>query len=491
MNEASESKNPLDLSGLDFGPAWAKNDKPKKKTYYSRDENSLSKGRKGGRPHSERGDRERSAPGGGKRKFSNNRRDDRYERPRPERETLPENVKASIMPVEEGIDNLVKQISATGRTYSVFDLARVVLKSRERYNICFSVAADADMVIYQSLSDQATFFKEEEALNHFAASEKFNELYKTVEVETEAPKGNFPSIACCGFTNEPIAPPNYHGYQALVSERHAAGFSNMSLDKYKSRIKSERDEEKVAQWMESMKMQKKYQLTSDPSQEFETKADAITHFKANGFVAEYPVLKKAFVKSDVDFKTISSGLASGLLEVISEQNRYPGELSSFLCRQLSGRQLAVYKWQNKLHAGPSRPHAIPEDTKLADRPQAILNWVKENSGKGIDELWKSTLEADVTEEVKTLWFHDLHWMLNQGYLVLLENGRLYLSSDAKKKPQQAGKKKAKPQADTRGAKTAKKAATPKEEKKSVEKPEKTTPKQEVVEEEKPRTSPEA
>ena len=36
MSNSSENKNPLDLSGLDFGPAWAK-DKGEKKSYQKYD----------------------------------------------------------------------------------------------------------------------------------------------------------------------------------------------------------------------------------------------------------------------------------------------------------------------------------------------------------------------------------------------------------------------------------------------------------------------
>jgi len=441
MGNQPDKNNSVDLSALDFGPAWARNDTPQKKNYHEHDNKSSDN----------RGDRRRDYDRPAKKKFTRRREPNAERPPRREHDPLPEGVKASIMPIEEGVDNLVKEITASGRTYSIFDLARLILKSRDRYNVCFTVAADSDIELYQANSDKATFLKKEEALSHFSASEKFSELYKSVEVEAEAPKGNFPSIACCGLTS-----------------RHEASFSNMSLERYKSRIQIERDEEKVTQWLELMKLATKFQLTSDETVVFETKADAIQHFKMNGFVGEYPALKKAFVRSDVPFKQISSGLASGLVEIISEQNRYPGEFSSFLCRQLSGRHLAVYKWQNKLHAGPSRPHTVPEVSTLAEKPQAILKWISDNSGKGIDELWKAVLPAEVSDEEKAAWYRDFHWVLSQGYVVLLENGFVHLSSDSKKKPSHpkkgAKKKSSKKQS---GAKAQQTAQKPKE---SEEKP---------------------
>jgi len=436
MANSPDNKDSLDLSSLDFGPAWAK-DKGEKKSY---------KKFEGSEAKPKRGDRKFSGDRNGPR-----RPQQRRDRPRTEprqRLPLPESISASIMPVEEGIDNLAKQIVDTGRTYSVFDLARVILKSRDRYNVAFTVKEGDSTELFQAKADGSTFLTKQEVADHFSNSEQFSTVFTSVEVEVDAPSGNFPTIACCGFTGEVIAPPNYHGYQEIVAQRHSASFANMSLEHYKKRISSERNEEKVTEWLESMKKQTKYQLTSDTSKEFATKAEAVKHFLEDGFAEHYLTLKKAFVKSDVPFKQISSGLSTGLLEVISDQNKYPGELSSFLCRQLSGRHLAVYKWMGKLHAGPSRPHAVAKDLTLADRPSAILKWSTENSGGGIDQLWKAVLPTDVTEEQKLEWYHDLHWMLNQGFLVLLENGKLHLSSDSKNKPTKPQKKQA-PKAKTK------------------------------------------
>ena len=451
MSKKQENQDSLNLSALDFGPAWAR-DKPQ-------DNKNFTKSK----PHSKGGDREVKSFKGKKREYpKRDQRDQRdggnqrkrgFENKRPvpkERIPLPADIKASIMPKEEGVDNLVKQISATGRTYSVFELARLILKSRDRYVIAFQLDDTSTSKLYQSITDKATFLSEEECVSHFATSEKFSELYTSFEEEVEPPKGNFTSIACCGFTGEPIAPSNYHDFQNMLTERYNQEFSNMTLDQYKAKVKTEKDEEKVNAWLESMKKLTKYKLASDETTQFQNKTEALIHFKTTLLEEEYPCLKRAFVESDVSFKLISEPLSTGLLEVISEQNRYPGDLSSFLCRQLSGRKLAVYKWQNKLHAGPSRPHQLPEDSTIADRLQKMYSWVTENSGKHVDEMWKAVLSEDLPEEEKDLWFKDIKWMLSEGFLVLLEHGKIHLSSDSKKKkPNNQAKKQASPKSDAK------------------------------------------
>jgi len=130
--------------------------------------------------------------------------------------------------------------------------------------------------------------------------------------------------------------------------------------------------------------------------------------------------------------------------VIQDQRRYPGDLSSFLCRQLSGRQLAVFKWQGKLHCGPSRPHQVPEGLVMADRPKAIYDWIAKNIGGGVDTLWKDVCPEKIEEKEKQQWFHDLHWLINEGYVIFMNNGLLYPSSASKKPASKQAKKKASP-----------------------------------------------
>ena len=125
-----------------------------------------------------------------------------------------------------------------------------------------------------------------------------------------------------------------------------------------------------------------------------------------------------------------------------------------LCRQLSGRHVAVFKWRRKLNAGPSRPHPVPEDIAIADRPMSLLNWITENSGKKLDLLWKSLLPKDVSDKEKMGWYHDLHWLLNQGYVLLMADSTVHRA----KKPGEDGDSPPARKGKAKQAKQAKQAA---------------------------------
>lgn len=483
MSESSSDNQSLDLSGLDFGPAWArKGAKPAKQFKDHKGDG----GERGGNPAGGRKPRQGGRPpagGGGGRDFKPHAKykqnDSRERKPRRVFVAAAEGVSANVMPIEEGVDNLVKEITASGRTYSVFDLARVVLGARDRFHIVLK-SEEKGPELLQSKNDSAVFLTKEECLTYAASAEWLNELYKSEEVQMDPPAGDFKNIAKCGISGELLGPTNFHGYQDRVMELYRTKFNHFTLENYKKRIVTVSGEDVVNLWKESMTKRTIYKLVSDESIVFDSKTAMLQHFSNDAeFEKSFHKTRKAQVPSEIESKKLSPSLLTNLKEGIQEQRRYPGELSSFLCRQLSGRQLAVFKWQGKLHSGPSRPHMLPDDLNMADRPKAIYQWVVANSGAGIDELWKNVCPADIEEKAKFEWYHDLHWLINEGYVIFMNNGLLFPSS-ASKKPakKQAAKKTAK---KTAKQAKGKKETTP-EDKKSE--PAKEEPKKEPLAESK-------
>ena len=530
---------PLDLSALDFGPSWAreKSGSGAKKEYKEYQERP---GRERGKERREYrgggGGQRRRDGGGGGRKFDDRGkggkrrgkfgpRDQRKPR---EEVPVPEGVMGQILPVQDGLDALAKEILGGGRTYSVFDLAKVVMSARERFNVGFK--STGDVRLFRSKKDGAVWLTKAEALAHFLRSDWKKDYYHEIVVDAEAPKGNFQSVAVCGMSNEILGPPNYHGYQAALAQLHRERFSNMPLDRFKSKIRMERSEEAVNAWLEKMSKKKCYlpipdepaskdespekkeeappaavETAPEPTEEESDKEEAVVenaeatteevpvenaseeesaeeapseepaseepkpeevaaeeekaepevvlpeydpadllpdtqsverHFAENHFKKAYIESDKVWVSGNVPGNHISPGLLTLLRETVSEERRYPGKLTPMLCRQLSGRHVAVFKWKKKLKVGPSRPHEVPTDIQLAERPQKLLDWVKGNSGENLEKLWEALLPKEVTDTEKHEWYHDLHWLLNQGYVLLLADSTLHLAKQPSPQPEQ-------------------------------------------------------
>jgi len=532
-----------DLSALDFGPAWAKKDqnqkprrapqgkdtkdtggpeKRQRSPSYSKDgADRQGGGQKRRSDQGQRGQRGRSSDGD-QRDFKKGSRD-RHAKPRSPMAPPTEGVTARIMPIEEGMDAMAKQISATGRTHSVFELAWVVLGGMDRFHIIFE---SEEQPIYRSKSDHSVWLSQKECMAHFWSAGLHEKYYTEDIIEVDAPAGNFQSVARCGFSGKLIGPPNHHAYQQTLLNIHREQFSNMAIDRYKSKIVMEHSEEAVQEWVDGMRKQARWRPKSEASTDVETAeetedsvdvptpaipsveeqadipADQSTegeaieteveseavpapsesvlvvepseapvieetivilsnhreveqHFMAHEFEQEFESAKQASALANIPSRMISPGLMSVLKNVVAEEKRYPGKLASILCRQMSGRHLAVFKWKKRLHSGPARPKHIPDDMVIADRPSALFKWVQGKPGGNIDEMWKDSLPSDVDDDTRHLWYHDLHWLINEGLVLLFSDGTLHAAKELEKEPKKQPSKKAK-------KKTAKKKMAKKE-----------------------------
>ncbi len=445
-----------------------------------------------------------------------------------------EGVVARIMPIEEGMDAMAKQIIATGRTHSVFDLAWVVLGGLDRFHVIFE---NEQQPIYRSKSDHSVWLYQKECLAHFWSAGMISKYYDEEITEVPPPSGNFQSVARCGFSRKLIGPPNHHAYQQNVINLHRERFSNMSLDRYKSRITMEHSEEAVQEWLEGMTKHTRWRPKSEapqgeinPGEEEPTDAgktgtdeelapegltpDAVVpelcadeaavgiepapgsaddapgdtaedvssespeaeeapadaevaaepaaattpvieetvvildnhreveqHFLAHGFEREFESGKIASALANIPARMISPGLLTLLRNTVAEEKRYPGNLASILCRQMSGRHLAVFKWKKRLHCGPARPKHVPDSMVIADRPSVLFQWVTAHPGGSIDVMWKECLPAGIDEDTRHLWYHDLHWLINEGLVLFFSDGTLHAAKEIEKKP---AKKQARP-----------------------------------------------
>ena len=521
-----ENDGALDLSGLNFGPAWARDPAESKslkkfKNRGDRDDRRGGGGRRddrrgGGGPR--RDNRGGGGGGRGPRDGGRGRRDDDRRPPRREVEP-PEGFKMSLMPAEESLDLLAKRVIDSGQTFSVFDLAKVLLQSRDRFRVTFE---SSEKAFYRCREDQSIWLTKDEARSHLWRSEWVNKFYEEVQVEGEAPKGSFSAISRCGISNELLGPPNYHGYQEKLTALHRERFSNMSIDAYKAKVRTEHGEEVVEAWLESMKTVTKWKVaepkeeepkaddleakevteesadpasepeaapelaaleqseeapaTEEPAAEVEAPAaeespaveesdpaveespaeeseaeegapeieepapaeekpvelfdDARAverHFAENHFEEVFEETNRAWVMGDIRGNLLSPGLLTLLKQGVAEEKRYPASLMPVVCRQLSGRHVAVFKWKKKLKVGPSRPHAVPTETPLAERPRAMIDHLLKNSGVALKDFWGSVMPSDVTDEQKHDWFQDFQWLLSQGHIILLSDTTVHLA----------------------------------------------------------------
>ncbi|MDB6132463.1 MAG: hypothetical protein JWM59_706 [Verrucomicrobiales bacterium] len=168
------------------------------------------------------------------------------------------------------LEAIVRQIKASGRAYPVFELGRLFLAGRDRYIASFSRQTpppakrpakgepvpeaeplEGPAEIFQVITDSSLWLTREEAIRHILHGAGIQNFYRRETVSIDPPKGIFTAVAVCGFSGEVLGPPNHHSFQSTVARLHRERFSNIPIDRYKSRIRTEKDEAQVAKWLEN------------------------------------------------------------------------------------------------------------------------------------------------------------------------------------------------------------------------------------------------
>jgi len=274
--------NPLEglLSEFALGPAWARaKSEPVKQKFKESAEREFQPRRRddrqgGGRGRDDRGERRQ---GGGDRREGNGERrqgggggqhrdDGRNSRGRPDfrsEEFAPaEGVTVTLVPDKHAIQLVCKEVQQVARVYPLFDIAQIILAERSRSRAVFEISEKHEPFLRCKI-EEAIYLTKEEALRHLLAADWRDRYIEESTVEIDPPKGNFQSVAKCGISGVWLGPPNYHGYQTDIRRLHRELFSSMPFEAYSAKVRTERSEEAVNAWLDSMKTQTRWRILSD------------------------------------------------------------------------------------------------------------------------------------------------------------------------------------------------------------------------------------
>ena len=266
--------NPLDslLTEFALGPSWAraKSEPSAKHTHESperehpqrrREARGENRGRREGGERHEGGERRGQRDGGNRRDFQKGR--GRGPEIRREEFIAPaEGVTVTIIPDKAAIQLVCKEIQQVARVYPLFDIAEIILAERSRCRAFFEISEKHEP-FFRCKLDDAVFLTKEEALRHLLESPWKNHFIAETTVETDPPKGNFQSVARCGISGKLLGPPNYHGYQTEIRRVHREFFQEMPFESYLAKVRTDRSEDAVGAWMDSMKNQTRWRILSD------------------------------------------------------------------------------------------------------------------------------------------------------------------------------------------------------------------------------------
>jgi hypothetical protein len=329
----------------------------------------------------------------------------------------------TLNPDPQAIHLIGREVHQVARVYPLFDIARILLAERGRCRAVFEVETNHSPLFLGKL-DESLFLTRDEAIRHLWHSDLSKQLMEEETIEVDPPTGRFQAVARCGISGVWLGPPNHHSYQTNLRRLYRERFGNMPFEVYSSRVRTERGEEAVNAWLETMKQKVRWRIKGDEENAWiEDRAEAERAVATRCFETLYAEVRTAEVSGAVLPENISPTLLTSLRIVGSHARQHPAILIPAVCRALEAEHLPVFKRMGKLHTGPARPHALAPDIILAERPAAMVEWIRNNKPAKLAGLWQAVLPEGLTEPTPE-YAADLFWLLHQGHILLYADDKL-------------------------------------------------------------------
>ena len=351
---------------------------------------------------------------------------------------------------------LVKAIRASCHTYELFEIARVILGKNDRFVVVVQRKPDGEnkrAPIYVTPADGLPFENEDEAVQHVLRNH-LGTFFTMTEAEVEAPKGNFQFVMRCGLTGELLGPPNYHRYQNILQQHHAAKLGHMPFERFRERLETVREPEVIAQWTEKMKKVTRYvwkeAADAATAPTFDTIEEARTYLLAN---ARDKVVRG--VDSARFHGKVADQLPAGEIRAAAEghldrQRRFPLDTANALRGRLRREGFTIFKRGSK---GVSYVCAVKRKFRLpgqvfSESISALIEFIEKNPVVAVKELPAkhlgivqtevaaadssaapapaSSLSPEDDTKLKRLWM-DLRWLVTEGYVTEYSDGKLFAS----------------------------------------------------------------
>ncbi len=378
----------------------------------------------------------------------------------------------TFYPDDTGFTALAKAIRASCRTYELFEIARVIVGKNDRFIAVLQhkpsdnseAIKPAPLAI--SVPDGVPFENEAAAIAH-VIEKHIGQFFDSAEVEIEAPKGNFQVVNRCTITGALLGPPNYHRYNQIVQQHHAANIK-LPFEVYRGKIESVRDPEVIAQWLEKMKKTVRYtwKLTPPapalaegeaapetvPAVTFDSFEEARQHLLANAkdkIVRTVESLR--FPGKNLD--ALPAGEIRRTIEgALERQRRFPLDTANALRGRLRREGFTIFKKGSKgvsYVCAVKRKFRVPNQT-FSDSIGTLISFLETHpmikAGELSEKLLGFTVPAKPAAPAEgetaaapvpapslipeqqaklTRLNGDLRWLVSEGYVTEFIDGRLF------------------------------------------------------------------
>ncbi|MCE9518245.1 MAG: hypothetical protein K8R87_01555, partial [Verrucomicrobia bacterium] len=362
-----------------------------------------------------------------------------------------------IEPDIKAVEAMASMIRSAGKAYSVFDAAKLVLSSGDRFDVTFTIDAPNAPKFATVPADGSVWLTREDALAHLMQSDVLSQYYRAEEIELEEPKGIFTSVAICGFSGELLGPPNHHSYQAALHRIHREGFAHIHFEDFKRRVRTDSSPEAVEKWKESQRHGRQWiDIKAEVPEggeatRFKSRAEMETHFKtvyADSLLGE---TARATVPGNIPKKNLPPALYFALRRSVDDARKHLLGIAQQLCAGFEKQGLKLFKRRGgKLWVSRTRPKLIDSSVVLSGRISKMIELVKTKPGIHVKALVETIAPGEeaapqptgevAAEETATAAeakpsplaqeriqvLKDLYWLNSEGYLVEYSDSAVFI-----------------------------------------------------------------
>jgi hypothetical protein len=463
-NPETQTTNVLPLDELQLTPEWVKAPAPSYRGHAGNDHEERrrdrgfrdrDRGPRPDRPPRPKADRPRERPPrppGEQPRVAAEARDRtaRAAQPHPPAETAAL-IEVAFIPEEKGFAAMLTTMRESRRAYALFDLAKLVLNKPERHQVKLTRRPAADGTrapLYLAVETGNVFLSQDQAMR--SIFQRHPELVcRETRTPIDPPKGNFVFVNRCGFTGEVLGPPNYHEYQSRLVRHHQERLRHMPFEQFKSRIQTIRDPEAVKAWIESMsvKIECECLLDAEPKK-FASREELQHHVAAEHLDKLVGTATEVIISGQASRTLEHAGILDAIREAWLSERRFPLRTANGMQARLRHEGFHFFKHRKGItYITAVKPKRFEAGQTLTEHVQKIIALLRANQRWTRKQLIDTLLSpadgaaavpsgnpspAPVAEQSQLL--ADLHWLIQDGYVVEFHDGRLTVLEDRPPKP---------------------------------------------------------
>ena len=342
---------------------------------------------------------------------------------------------------------MIEAMKQTPRAYALFDVAKLVLNKPERHHVKVSGKPASDGVrppLFVVMPSENVFLREDEAVR-FALRHHGDLIFREKKMTVDPPKGNFAFVNRCGITGVWLGPPNYHEYQSRLIRHHQQRLRQVPFDEFQSRIQTVRDPDAIKAWVDSMSVKMEYECVLDAEpKSFPSRDELEKHFVAihqGQFVTAAPEVK---ISGPASRQLQNPALLETVRLAWQEECKFPMKTANEMRGKLRHEGFHFFKGPKGItYISRIKPQRFESIAHLTEQIQKIIVYLREHAGCKRKQLIEhfipqseATAEAPppVTPSAEDRLLADLHWLIQDGYVVEFSDGRLWALPDKPPQP---------------------------------------------------------